>query len=343
MASRAKRPRNVTIIDVAKAADVSYSTVSRVLNNNPHVKPEKRERVLAAMERMGYVANQPARRLAGGQTQVIGLLVHDIFTSYTGQIVGGIDEELAAVQYDLLLYTTHRRKTKETLFMHRLLEGMIDGVLLLLPLDPGAYLQTLRDRQFPYVVIDQHGFDDFSPTVSANNYQGAYKAVEYLIGLGHRRIGHITGSYDLSSAVDRYTAYQDALQAHGIPFDPSLVIGGDFQQPGGYRAALKLLDLPERPTAIFAANDASAFGAMEAVRSRGLSIPRDISIVGFDDIPQAAHVYPPLTTVRQPMAEMGRIATRMLLRYIHDPLLPAERVSLDTEFIRRESCQPPLA
>lgn len=341
MTVRTKRPHNITIVDVAKAANVSYSTVSRVMNNNPHVKPEKRVRVLEVMDRLGYVVNQSARSLRGGQTQVIGLMVHDLFTEYTGQIVWGVDETLNAAQYDLMIFTTHRRMTRESSSIDTLVQGTSDGVLLLLPLNPGAYLQALRERQFPYVVIDQHGFDTFSPTVTASSYQGAREAIDYLIALGHKRIGFITGTPDVRGAIDRLSAYRDALEAHGIDYDPALVVEGDFQQPGGYRAASILLDCTERPTAIFASNDASAFGAMEAIRSRGLSIPQDISVIGFDDIPQSAHVYPALTTVRQPMAEMGRAATRLLLKYIEDPTLPCEHIVLDTEFIRRESCQPP--
>ena len=333
----------VTIFDVARAAGVSSSTVSRVLNNYKHVRPETRERVLTAVTRMGYVVNQQARSLAGGRSQVIGLLVHDLGASYSGEVIRGIDEELAAMQYDLMLYTTHRRKTKESIYVATLTRGMTDGLLLLLPLNPEAYLETLRQRRYPYVVIDHQGFDDFSPTVGAANWRGAYDAASYLIALGHRRIGFITGAMDLSSAVERLNGFKAALEAHGIPLIPELVQQGDFQQPGGYTAASALLDLAEPPTAIFASNDASAFGAIDAIRSRGLRIPEDISIVGFDDLPQAAYMHPALTTVHQPLTEMGRVATRMLFQYIKEPGNALERVVLETRLVVRDSCQPPQA
>jgi LacI family transcriptional regulator len=335
-----KSPNHVTIVDVAHEANVSYTTVSRVINNKDNVKPETRERVLTAMTRLGYVVDQRARSLAGGRSQLIGLLVHDVSTSYIGEIIRGIDVELASAQYDLLLYTTHRRKMKESAYVGTLTRGLADGLLLVLPRDPGAYLETLRQYHFPYVLIDHRGGDEEAPAVAAANRQGAYKATEHLIELGHRRIGFITGAMDQMCAQDRLEGYKTALTHQGITFDPEMVREGDFFQHLGYTGANALLELPHPPTAIFASNDVSAFGVMEAVREHGLRIPGDVSVVGFDDIPQAAHVHPPLTTVRQPLEEMGRTATRMLLERINDPQLPIERVELPTYLVLRQSCQP---
>jgi LacI family transcriptional regulator len=333
-----KSSNHVTIVDVAEEAGVSYTTVSRVINNKGSVKAETRERVLMAMTRLGYVVDQRARSLAGGRSQVIGLLVHDVGTSYIGEITRGIDAELASEQYDLLLYTTHRRKTKESAYVVTLTRGLADGLLLVLPRDPGAYLETLRLHRFPHVLIDHRGGDFKAPAVAAANWQGAYEATKYLIELQHRRIGFITGAMDQICAQDRLAGYKSALADHGITFDPELVGEGDFFQPLGYAKASTLLELPHPPTAIFASNDVSAFGVMEAVREHGLRIPEDVSILGFDDISQAAHVHPPLTTVRQPLEEMGRSATRMLLEHISDPLHPPERVELPTELVLRQSC-----
>ncbi len=341
MASKAKKTRSATIIDVAREANVSYSTVSRVLNDYPHIKADKRQRVLDAIDRLGYVANQMARTLAGGQARVVGLLVPDLMTEYTAQILLGIDEELAISGYDLMLHTTHHERTKETEYTRTLTQGMTEGLLLLLPLNPDAYLQTLREQQFPYVVIDHQGFDDFSSTVTAANYRGAFEAVNYLIGLGHKRIGFIAGTEATSSARERQEAYSAALAEVGISLDCALIAPGNFDQPGGFKAAQALLDLAQPPTAIFAANDVSALGAIEAARSRNLRIPEDLSIVGFDDIPRALYSYPPLTTVRQPLTEIGRLATRLLLKHIKNPDQPTERIVLETEFVIRESCKPP--
>jgi LacI family transcriptional regulator len=334
---------DVTIMDVAQEAGVSYATVSRVVNNKGYIKPETRERVMRAVTRLGYVVNQQARSLASGRSQVVGLLVPGLETAYIGEIIRGIDEELAGASYDLMLYTAHRRRTRESAYVATLTQGMADGLLLVLPRDPGAYLETLRRRGFPYVLIDHQGIDDAGPAVGATNRQGGYDATRHLIELGHRRIGFITGSLDLGCSNDRLAGYHAALSEFGLSADPQLVREGDFTQPTGFRAARELLTLSVPPSAIFASNDLMAFGVMEATRVRGLRIPEDISIIGFDDIPQALHVHPPLTTVRQPLEQMGRLASRMLLRQIDDRRQLAERMDLPTELIVRESCRAPAA
>jgi LacI family transcriptional regulator len=264
-----------------------------------------------------------------------------LLTVYAAQVLFGVDDELSALGYDLMVSTTHNRRTKESTYVRTLTQGIADGLLLLLPEDSQGSLQALRERHFPYVVIDHQGFDSFSPTVVASNQRGAHEATAYLLCLGHRRIGFIAWTAKTSSAFERLEGYRAALAAQNVPFDPALVSAGNFVQPDGFVAAQKLLDLDPPPTAFFAANDESAFGAIEAIRSRGLTIPGDLSIVGFDDIPRAAYMFPPLTTVRQPLIDMGRAAARLLLTYIQEPERAAERVVLDTQIVLRESCAPP--
>ncbi len=331
--------QDITIFDVAREANVSYSTVSRVINNKG-VSAEKRERVLRAMAELGYVANLQARRLAGGKSHIIGLLVHSLTVEYFGEIARGVDDELAAVQYDLMLYTTHRRKGRESAYVTRLTRNLVDGLLLVLPRNAEAYLETLRQRRFPHVLVDHQGVDFEAPSVGATNWQGGYDGTRYLIELGHRRIGFITGDMTIRCARDRLDGYKQALSDAGLPIDPALICAGDFFQPRGRLCANELLDLAQPPTAIFASNDVSAFGVMEAVRSRGLRIPDDVSVLGFDDIPQAAQVHPALTTVRQPLAEMGRVAVQLLFTYIKEPAAPIKRLELPTELVVRQSCQP---
>jgi LacI family transcriptional regulator len=329
---------NVTIIDVAREAGVSYATVSRVINNKAHVKPAKREAVLSAMARLGYVVNQQARSLAGGHSGVIGLLVQNLGSSWVGTIMRGVDEELDTLGYDMMLYTTHRAKSHEAAHVAAITRGVADGLLLILPRDTASYLESLRRRQFPYVVIDPQEIDERTPAVAVTNIEGATSAMRYLIDLGHRRIGFITGNLELVSARDRLAAYRAALIDHGITPDPELVAEGDFLQHRGFVAAQTLLDLPERPTAIFASNDVTAFGVIEAARDRGLRIPEDLSVIGFDDIPEAANIHPPLTTIRQPLEQMGRMAARMLLHAIEHPEIEMKTVVLPTELIIRSSC-----
>lgn len=339
--ARRKTSKEVTIVDVAREAGVSYATVSRVVNNKSFVKTETRAKVLQAMTRMGYQANLHARSLAGGRSNVIGLLVVDLATQYMGEIMFGIDDVLAARQYELMLYTTHRRKTKESAYVQMMARGLADGLLILLPRDPGAYLESLRNRDFPYVLIDHHSIDPADLSVVAANKQGSYDATKHLIGLGHRRIGMITGWMDMTSAQDRLEGFKAALSDYGLPLAPELVFEGDFAQASGFQGGAHLLDLPDRPTAIFASNDASAAGVLDAARIRGLSIPDELSVMGFDDIPLAISLNPPLTTVRQPLQEMGRIATRMLLDRITNPGQELTRITLPTELIVRSTTARP--
>jgi LacI family transcriptional regulator len=270
---------------------------------------------------------------------VIGLLVPDLDTSYVGEILRGIDEELAANAYDLMLYTTHRRKTRESIFVASLTQGMTDGLLMILPVDPGAYLDSIRRRGFPFVLIDHGGQDEQGPSVGATNRRGAIEAVSYLVALGHRRIGFITGNQEMGCSRERLLGYREALASANLPGDESLVREGNFHQPLAYERTRELLALPEPPTAIFAANDVSAYGVMDAVRDAGLRIPEHVSVIGFDDIPGAESTNPPLTTIRQPLREMGRLATRMLFELITEPQREVKRVELPTELIARGTCR----
>jgi LacI family transcriptional regulator len=337
----ALKGKPVTIIDVAREAGVSYATVSRVINNKDYIVPDKRQRVLAAIERLGYVPNMQARKLAGGRAQVVGLVVHDLWSSYVVEILRGIDAELAAAQYDLMLYTSHGRAATESVYVGTLTQGLAEGLLLLLPRGLGSYIAGLRERHFPHVLIDHEGVPGVACGVSSTNRQGAADAMQHLLELGHRRIGFITGQLDVAASVDRLDAYRAALVEHGIAYDPSLVVEGDFLKPRAYAAAGQLLSLSEPPTAIFASNDVSAFGVMQAAHEAGLRIPRDLSLVGFDDIPEAANVQPPLTTVRQPLEEMGRVAALTLLATMRDPDRAPQRIDLPTRLVVRESTAVP--
>jgi LacI family transcriptional regulator len=334
-------PPKVTIVEVAEKAGVSLGTVSRVMNNDLHVAPETRERVAAVMREMGYVANRQARGLKGSRTNVVGVLAPDLGTGYIGEILHGIDAELALHHLDLMLFTTHRTATKESNYVANMVQGMVDGLLLILPRNPADYMATLTQRNFPFVLIDHQGTGNPCPAVGATNWQGGYHATEYLIKLGHRRIGFITGSMDLGAAIDRLEGYKSALRVHHLPEDIQLIYEGTFFQPDGYAGGSALLDLENPPTAIFASNDVMAMGVMDAIRSRGLRVPEDVSIIGFDDIPQAAMVRPALTTVRQPLEEMGRLATQMLIDQLKNPDKEIGRVELPTQLVIRDSTAPP--
>ena len=341
MSPEKPKRNNVTIFDVAKEAGVSYSTVSRVVNNFQFVKAETRERVQAAMDKLGYVANVKARSLAGGRSQMLGLLLYDFESSYQVEIVRGIDAEVSALNYDLMLYTTHHRRQKESTLVAKLTQGLVDGLLIVLPSNLEAYLEDLDGRNFPYVLIDHAGAGISSNTVKATNWQGSFEAVTYLADLGHQRIGFVQGVMTVDSAQERLAGYKAALAEHGLAMDTTLIQPGDFDWQSGYEATHSFLAMSHPPTAVIASSDVCAFGVMEGFLEKGLRVPEDVSVIGFDDIPEATTVRPSLTTVRQDLRQMGRIATRMLVDCIDNPDHTTQQIELPMELIIRESTAPP--
>lgn len=336
-----KKKRMPTIFDIARESGFSYSTVSRTLSGFEFVKPSTREKILETAKKLGYVPNQQARSLAGGPSHLIGVLVPTLTNDYIIQILQGIDDELTQSNYNLILYTTNRHQGTEATYVATIMNGAADGLLLVAPFITDSYLETLNERDFPYILIDQEYEAEDSMVVKATNRQGAYEATQYLIELGHTRIGFIAGLPQLNSAIERLKGYEAALSDNGIQFRDEYIVQGKFEMRTGYQATRKILTLQECPTAIFAANDLSALGAIDAIREHGLRIPQDISIIGFDDIPQAAVTYPKLTTVRQPLNQMGREAVNLLLRRLQTPDMDTVKLTLNTQLIIRDSCDSP--
>ena len=338
---RQKKSNSVTIFDVANEAGVSYSTVSRVVNGFQFVKEDTRTRVLAAMEKLGYVANLQARSLAGGNSRMIGLLIHDLENSYINEVIKGVDSEISKIGYDILLATTHQRLQKEPEYVKKLTNGLVDGLIIILPRNLGAYRDYLQKAEFPYVVIEPDNSKAVHSHVKSLNWRGAFEATQYLCQLGHRRIGFIKGRPDVASAYERFEAFQAALAEEQVSFEPTLVVEGDFTKEQGYEAGEMLLGLSERPTAVFCANDETALGMMDAALDKGLNIPHDLSIMGFDDIPQARYVRPQLTTVRQKMHRMGQLSIQLLIEHIENGQDEPKQIELETELIVRGSTAPP--
>jgi LacI family transcriptional regulator len=330
----------VTIYEVAREAGVSTATVSRVINDRRHVRETTRLKVEVAMDRLGYVANRQARGLAGGRSKVIGLLVYELGSSYFTQLIKGIDAAVTSIGYDLMLYTTHARREREARHAAELARGPVDGLIIVLAVDIRSYVDRLHDQHVPFVLLDHDSDVPGTTFITAANRRGAHDAVDHLTRLGHRRIGLITGTPGTSSARERLAGYRDALQDAGIEHDPALVVTGDFLEDRGFAATKELLQLPVPPTAIFTSADTAGFGALRALREAGLRVPQDISIVGFDDIPESSLVTPPLTTVRQPLKEMGATAVRLLRNLMDDPAMTPRRTELATELIIRDSTAP---
>jgi len=333
---RAKK--TVTIQDVAKAAGVSVSTVSRVLNDKDDVAFETYEKVQDVIQELGYTSSLAAKSMRSHKTNVIGLIMPDVEQPFPIQVMKGVNQAITELDYDLIVYTSGGIKKNSSADHERhyvsLLNGSIaDGVIVVTP------TATAFSTDAPVVAIDPNNVCPDCPAVIANNRAGALDAMEYLISLGHRRIGFIGGRPDLQSAVRRLQGYQDALRQANIPLAPELIQVGDYSTETGFVCAKQLLDLPDPPTGIFAANDQSAMGVIKAAHGAGLRIPDNLSVVGFDNIPEAAFTRPALTTIDQFIDKMGYVATEMLIRLIRGETLDSNLHKMPTQLIVRDSCQ----
>jgi LacI family transcriptional regulator len=328
-----------TITEIAAKAGVSIPTVSRVLNNRPDVAPGTRKRVEQVIEESGFIRSRVKNVLRKETSGIVDMLVSDLANLYSVEIVRGVEEVLERTELRLALSFTHDSVQIEQRWLAKVIDGATDGAILVLAHGQSNRLDTLRRHKIPFVVVDHRGeLGPDVPSVGATNWLGGRMATEHLLSLGHRRIAIISGDVALRCSRDRIAGYRAALEDAGIAVDPELIRPGAFIQQTGYEQTCALLDLPEPPTAIFAGSDTQAMGVYSALRARGLSVPDSMSVVGFDDVPIASIVTPALTTVRQPLVEMGRVATTMLVRLIAEEPLDSMRVELTTTLIERESC-----
>ncbi|HUY76390.1 MAG TPA: LacI family DNA-binding transcriptional regulator [Ktedonobacterales bacterium] len=332
----------VTIAQIASEAGVSITTVSKVLNHVAGVGPETRDRVQRVIEQRQYVQSHAARLLRRGQTGLIDLAIMRLEGGYDLGIMRGVQDVLETTGHRLVVFATHEDASLEQRWLSRVLEQATDGVLLLLPYERAGLTNVLIERQIPFVAIGDRNDPHASfPSIGSTIWQGGYTATEYLIGLGHRRIGIITGPLALRTSRARLAGYREAQESAGIPVDSALIREGDYLLGDGYQQTCAMLDLPEPPTAIFAGNDAQAAGVYRALYERDIKIPGKMSVIGFDDVPFSSQMSPPLTTIRQPLVEIGRMATTMLLRLIEGESLEATHVELSTSLVVRESCAAP--
>ena len=330
---------SVTIHDVAHAAGVSVSTVSRVLNDKDDVAIETYERVKDVISELGYTSSLAAKSMRSRKTNVIGLIMPDVGESFSIQVMKGVNQAITQIGYDLITYTggdstASSWAAREQKYTSLLNGSITDGIIIVAP------TALTFSTTSPIVAVDHHPGDADFPTVIATNREGALSAMAYLTQLGHRRIGFVGGRSDLQSATRRQQGYIDGLQQAGIPIDPELMQAGNFTMDAGYCCGQRLLGLAARPTAIFAANDQSAFGVIRAAHEMGLKIPADLSIVGFDNIPETAYHLPTgLTTVDQHMQEMGLAATKMLVKLIKGEEVAETVYKVPTQLIVRGSCR----
>ncbi|HWI64497.1 MAG TPA: LacI family DNA-binding transcriptional regulator [Symbiobacteriaceae bacterium] len=301
-----------TIRDVAKSAGVGLGTVSRVLNNSGYVKPETRERVLQAAEELGFVPNMVARSLVRKSTSTIGLVIPDITNPFFPAITRGVEDTASTEGFTVFLCNTDNDPLMEAQDVKKLRERQVDGIIFVGTTDRRELVEGLLSDGLPVVVTDRQVAELDIDSVLVDNAAGARAACRHLLEMGHSRIAHAAGHRLTRTGQERFTGYRQALAESGIDLDESLVAWGDFTVESGYRVAQVLLGRSPRPTAIFAANDMMAFGVLRAASEAGLSVPDDLSVIGFDDIQMAGLFRPGLTTVRQPAYEMGRMAMSML-------------------------------
>jgi len=329
---------STTIQDVAKAAGVSVSTVSRVLNDKGDVAEATYEKVQRTIDELRYTSNLAAKSLRSRRTNTIGVIALDLNDPFVVQVLLGINKAIQELGYDLILYASGERGEStraawEQRHVSQINGSVADGVVIVTP------AAVTFSTTFPLVAIDPHSADTDYPAVIATNLAGALEVMEYLIGLGHRRIGFIAGREHLKSAQQRLRGYKESLQKANISLDSELIQQGDYRRKTGYCCAKELLNLPNPPTAIFAANDESAIGTIEAAREAGLQIPDDLSVVGFDNMPGTTDITPALTTVEQPMTEMGYTATEILIDLMQGKSLNNRVHEMPTKLIIRGSCR----
>lgn len=328
----------VTIKDVARAAGVSVATVSRVENASPLVTDGTRRRVQAVARRLGYAPHAAARSLSAGRTSSIGVLLPDLYGEFYSELIRGIDQTAQAHGLHLLVASSHNEKHAIAHALHSM-RGQVDGLIVMAPA-PGAHL-PVRDlpASFPVVLLNAAASGPAFDSIRIANAQGAREMVRHLAEHGHRRIAFIGGPPKNHDAQERKKGYRAALADAGLAHDPALELEGDFTDASGYRAAQALARRAPRPTAIFAANDAMAIGAVSALREAGVAVPDDVAVGGFDDIPLARYMHPPLSTVRVDIAALGERAARRLIEAVANRRGHRKRrETLPVTLVIRESC-----
>jgi len=326
-----------TIFDVAEKAGVSISTVSRVLNGKDRVHPDTARRVLDAVAELGFRQNPLARALVRQRSETVGLVIPKVNDPFLFEIVRGVEDGLTDTGYSLLI-ASHPRSSDDRRNLEPLRQHVVDGIIAVAVDLQRTEIDELLQRRLPIVLIQSEPREGVT-SFTVDNYGGACRLVEHLLSHHYRRFAYIRGSEFTSDSAERLRALRDTLAAHGLSLDERYVVAGDYLRGSGHRAMTELLALSPRPDVVFAANDQMASDAMVAIHERGLRVPDDIALAGFDDIPLASYLTPALTTVHQPTYELGYQAAEIALSMIKEEV-PSEpkHVVLPTRLVVRDSC-----
>ena len=330
-----------TLKDVADKAQVSISTVSRVINAEPLVKAKTRERVEAAIEELNYLPNRVAQRLRSITTKnkLIGLVLPDVQNPFYVDVIRGVEECAYEHNFAVMIGNFNQDIAKEKLYLDVLQSELVDGIIVAPSHGKDQHIIDVIDDGYSVVCIDRGLIGVDVDVVKVDNEVGAFGAIEYLIGLGHTRIAHITGHIQIPTTQERIAGYNKAMDKHGVEIDPDLIRNSQSNYQSGSDLMQELLDLPKPPTAVFTANNLLTLGALRTIHARGLHIPEDISIVGFDDMYWSNSLNLPLTAVRQSGHDIGYKAAELLVQKMRHPKRAASSVVLKTQLIVRQSCK----
>ncbi|WP_027417610.1 LacI family DNA-binding transcriptional regulator [Aneurinibacillus terranovensis] len=329
-----------TIYDVAREAEVSIATVSKVINNTGRISDKTRKKVMDVMDRLGYRPSIVASALTGKRTYTIGLLIPDLANPFFAEIARSVENRGHELGFSIVLCSTDNDSNKEAKYIALLRQKSVDGIILAAGFNNDEILKQLVDEKFPIAVISQDIPSLAADSVTVDDYLGGYKVTEHLISLGHKRIAVF--AENARSSKERIRGYRQALTDAGLDLDERFIYVCDSTIEGGKQQAREMLTITERPTAIFACNDLLAVGVMQAAREYGLTFPDDLSIIGFDNTILATSVNPPLTSVAQPIEEMGRQVMDLLVQRIEGATNMKRRVVLLPEMIYRGSTKPPV-
>jgi DNA-binding LacI/PurR family transcriptional regulator len=336
--SAAQKPASIK--DIARAANVSHSTVSRALRDSPLVSRETTEKIKTIAHQAGYRVSAVARSLATSKTRTIGVVVTSVLDPFVAEVVTGIENLAISRGYSVFLASCNAEPVREAQVVQSFEERRVDGIIVMDSRVGSLYAAHLSNLKIPIVLINKFRLGEFTYSVAIDNIVASRDATAHLIQLGHTRIAYIGDRDGVQLDTDRFGGYRQALDHAGIPFQPYLVAHGDGKPLGGEEAMEQLLALPERPTGVFCFNDMSALGAMRALRAHKIRVPQDFSLVGFDDLFFASYTDPPLTTVRQPKEYMGRLAAEIVLTLLSGSSCEYN-VKVQGELIVRESTAAP--
>ena len=339
-AVRNKSARPISIKDIARMADVSHSTVSRALSNSPLISAQTTEKIRRIAEQSRYRASAVARSLVTRSTRTVGIVVTTIADPFAAGVVDGIEDAAGEFGFSVFLANSNADPEREIRVVRSFEERRVDGVIVTSSRAGAFYAPMIEQLNVPIVLLNNQHPSEYVQSVMIDNVAASVHATSYLVEIGHRKIAYLGDRYGEQSDAERFRGYRQALEKAGLPFRPEFVALGDGKPEGGMKAMAQLLALAEKPTAVFCYNDMSALGALRQARSAGLQVPGDLSLIGFDDLYISQYTQPALTTLRQPMRQMGRMAMETLLQWLQGSA-SSHSIKVAAELVLRESTAPP--